>query len=231
MDNGQRMQLLHHIAAQLSGAWVARSAVDPSAVDPEHLGHQHVTFSLEEVQEDLRIACVFDGWKNGGRLWLAGYHVVPQHQYSERVGPDITVDYTRQPAAIAGEIRRRILPEYVPGLAKARDAYAAEQDVYETHRRLNAIIDALPHPNARVPSWKTDNRTEAQRRRGEPPDTVVFWFDAGIPGEQGLEIRISPDASDGYITQRYTRFPTPMLVDLLAWLGSYAATHTPIESE
>lgn len=56
-------------------------------------------------------------------------------------GPSITVDATKDPKRIAGDIQRRLLPEYLPVYRKQYDkAQAAEAEARATERTITALV-------------------------------------------------------------------------------------------
>jgi hypothetical protein len=75
-----------------------------------------------------------ENWRQSGKMRISAH--VPFPYYREI--PSINVSMSRSPQAIAGEVRRRIIPEF-------REAYKKAKQEHEQHhkRRVSAIHSAL----------------------------------------------------------------------------------------
>jgi len=95
------------------------------------------------VHTDGRGLVLRVGWDGKGRLTVSGrYPHAPDFYRRNDDRPEITVAVTRTPAAIAGEITRRLLPGYETRLAAVRTFLTDAAEDAATRERVTARLCA-----------------------------------------------------------------------------------------
>ena len=109
---------------------------------------------------DYAIRLHFDGYRNLGKVVV--HPDWPEHDHRSVVGAqnlDISVSYARGAEAIAKEIQRRFVPNYLEGLAKAK-ATIAQQVAFQT--ALEATIKRLGPLTGDVADFDRDGKPLTQ---------------------------------------------------------------------
>ncbi|HVV11595.1 hypothetical protein [Amycolatopsis sp.] len=127
------------VAMDLGDGWEAQPGYWSNGEDARITGPNGAGLHLRLV----------DAWKaSGERLEISGSldrELSDRLPYNEKSSFKITVTPDKAPARIAGDIRRRLLPDYLPTLAFAR-ARKAEHDRAEQEKgeRLDGLAANLP---------------------------------------------------------------------------------------
>jgi hypothetical protein len=130
------LALAARVAVALGDGWTALRFGDPPFGNPGAALLQHV-----DGRELFMLELTYP-FSQRGRVEISG--VYPE-KYWPRSKCEIRVAPSRPAAAIAGDIRRRLLPRYEPLLAEARRRVAAlNADKAERERVAAAIMAAVP---------------------------------------------------------------------------------------
>jgi hypothetical protein len=130
------LALAARVAVALGDGWTALRFGDPPFGNPGAALLQHA-----DGRELFMLELTYP-FSQRGRVEISG--VYPE-RYWPRSTCEIRVAPTRPAAAIAGDIRRRLLPRYEPLLAEARRKVAAlNADKAERERVAAAIMAAVP---------------------------------------------------------------------------------------
>lgn len=134
---------------------------------------QHYPTHKIENPENGAILWVNIIWNHKDRANISGSlflgrgntHVTVYENHERAKVPDITVALARGPAAIAKDVKRRLLPEYLRILELAKAQVARDNE--RTANRQANIRKLAAAAKAKVPDFERD------------PDTTRFWTDRG----------------------------------------------------
>ena len=122
-------ELLHH-AALVAAALTDASHFTYSAVQVKDL--RHVIMVVASNADETYSFLLNSSWQGSGRMNVSGCYPELGTCRTARdwdaipygtAAPSITYKWTRTPKAVAGDLARRFLPEFLPVLDKARAAY------------------------------------------------------------------------------------------------------------
>ncbi len=107
-------------------------------------------------------------WNNQGRVEISGHYPHSDYYFQPDERIKITVAVAREPAAIAKEITRRLLPSYVEVLAKVQ-SHIAKRAADDTRRAETAARLAKLIPGASVHDDSHHSTTIRWYASGEEP--------------------------------------------------------------
>jgi len=196
MIDQQLRQLARAVAAQLDGFCVQTN---------DEIGH-----AVWLAHPDGRRLFLRRPWNHHDRVEISGHYPHSDYYFQPGEHLRITVAIARQPAAIAREITRRLLPGYVQVLAKVR-AHLARQAADDTHRAQLAERLARLIPGASV--HDDGHHT-----------TTIRWSASGQDPIGYGRIELRHDATSA--TFKADSLPPATLERLAAALASLAPTST-----
>lgn len=211
-------ELAQNIASHLGEDWTALAA------DPPH-GWRDL---LHTDGPQLRLR--FTGHRSSAGLLILGLFPGNVRDHGGEPRRSISAATARGPRAIAADIRRRLLPDYLPAWERVR-SFQREQASAATARRALADRILLHLPTARVTSSPADSHIRADTvewsRRGGPrltlrmrdtPDTVDFRIDE-LPADTATRICELLAHTDGPSAKAETLEGFPPQWDVLLYRG------------
>jgi hypothetical protein len=186
MNEDYRNAPAHRFARDIAAAMGIEWAYDGAKLNVRQVGYI-------DGPSGARIGIVLDPWYDDPSMARRDYRVEVIGCYPEVFGetmrphkhpsPKITCSPERTPAAIAGDIERRFLPDYWLSLAEAREMAARrERDFYamlDGMRVLSETLEAPFHPDPR------DGRDPVVRFSGADVHATFRWS-----GAYGLHVEI-----------------------------------------
>lgn len=110
-------RIAQDIAAQLGRGYQATSIDEPDPSRPTFPNKKREITHPDKLH--WRLCLIFDYWDGGaGRISITGEYPKAKDQQWGGSSNEITVSYSRSPQAIARDISRRLLPDYVEELPR-----------------------------------------------------------------------------------------------------------------
>lgn len=119
------------------------SELPPKYKRDEPLGHFDASADIEIASEDMVLMLRANGYDNDGRISVRVRYPKPKKGDASDYGlpqPSITVSLEKSAEKIAHEIGRRLMPEYLEGMTKARARNNGTENYHNTREKSLRLV-------------------------------------------------------------------------------------------